>query len=138
MKKIVLAFSFITLLGAACSKNNEDFSLPALKNESSLPVNYADTSIGIADFKVTKETDGTIVVHFSTLYTQEIASIEIMKGETTNYLCTFYSIHHLANSSSKTNYTVIDATHKTQEVYYMLRYLLNNGNWGYTPIFKLQ
>lgn len=138
MKKIALAFSLIALLASACSKTNEDFTLPASKNESSLPVNYADASIGITDFKVTKENNGAVVVHFSTLYTQEITSIEIMKGETANYLCTFHNINPVPNSSAKTNYTVVDATHKTGEVYYMLRFLLSDGNWGYTPVFKLQ
>jgi hypothetical protein len=61
-----------------------------------------------------------------------------MSGETPNYLCAIYSANLSANSSQLKNYSVVENNPKGNTMYYMIRYSLANGDWGYTNVLKFQ
>ncbi|HNE93670.1 MAG TPA: hypothetical protein PKZ66_06090, partial [Chitinophagaceae bacterium] len=80
----------------------------------------------------------SIQIDFSTLYEKNISKIEIMSGETPNYLCAVYTVNLTINSAQLKNYSVTDSKTSSSTAYYMIKYTLNNGDFGFTNVIKYQ
>ena len=136
MKRIIPAL--LLLLLASCSK--ESITAPKATNQAfaaNTAVSYKDNSISVVDFKA-QSANSDIEVTFTTLYEKNIVKLEILKGLTASNLCSIYKQEVSANSYSAVKYSINDAdAGKTSAVYYMVKYTLADGNWGYTPVFKL-
>jgi len=101
------------------------------------PVSYKDNSISIVDFKAQQDTNA-INVTFTTLYEKDIARLEILRGLTANNLCSIYKQKINSDSFSPVKYNMRDQNNDSiTTIYYMVKYTLANGNWGYTPVFQL-
>lgn len=128
MKRILPALLLMFLV--SCSKE----SITAPRDTA---VSYKDNSISVVDFKAQSGNNG-IEVTFTTLYEKNIVKLEILKGLTSNNLCSIYRQDVSASSYSAVTYSTSDAdVNKASDIYYMVKYTLADGNWGYTPVFKL-
>ena len=134
MKKIGFLL-VMPLLMMACSK--QDVVAPQNTTELSSFV-YQDTNISISGLQVEKKQDEQVEVRFSTMYEKSIKKIEVMHGETQNQLCSVYAVTKTTNSSSLLKYSFSTAAPKNATNYYMVRFTLTNGNWGYTPLYKCE
>lgn len=102
-----------------------------------MSVTYKDNSILVTDFKA-QATDKGIEVGFTTLFEKDIVKLEILKGITTTNLCSIYQQNVTADSYSAIQYSTQDINeNKSSFLYYMVKYTLVNGDWGYTPVYKL-
>jgi hypothetical protein len=100
-------------------------------------LSYKDNSISIVDF-MAQQDNNAINVTFITLYEKNIAKLEILKGLTANNLCSMYKQEISSDSFSPVKYLTSDQNNdNTDTLYYMVKYTLTDGNWGYTPVFKL-
>lgn len=135
MKNILPAL-LLMLLMSSCTK--ESVNTPASQTiATSTAINYEDNSISVVDFKA-QAADNNIQVTFTTLYEKSVVKLEILKGLTANNLCSIYKQSISADSDSATVYSTADANNaKASNIYYMVKYTLANGDWGYTPVFKL-
>lgn len=79
----------------------------------------------------------TVTVNFATANETNIKKIEVMSGNTQNQLCTISEVDITGNSNTNVNYSVDDTNLKGSTMYYMLRYTLNSGDWGYTPLVSV-
>ena len=136
MKKILPAFLLILLV--SCTK--ESLNAPG-KNVTTLnktaAVSYKDNSISITDFKA-QATANNIEVGFTTLFEKNIVRLEILRGYTSSNLCSIYKQDITSDSYSAVRYSTSDLNeNKSSSLYYMVKYTLANGDWGYTPAFKL-
>ena len=134
MKKIGFLL-VMPLLMMACSK--QDVVAPQNATELSSFV-YQDTNISISGLQVEKKQDEQVEVWFSTMYEKSIKKIEVMHGETQNQLCSVYAVTKTTNSLSLLKYSFSTAAPKNVTSYYMVRFTLTNGNWGYTPLYKYE
>ena len=135
MKSICFAFLNLTLF--ACNK--KEITIPSQQSSSqATAIQYKDDNVFIKDFKAVTGIDNQVSVSFSTLYEKGIKKIELMSGSTENQLCTIYLEYKNTDSFKFRSYSFADTHPKSKEVYYMIRYSMNNGDWGYTPIYKYQ
>lgn len=136
MKRILPALLFILLF--SCTK--ESVVAPKATNQTiaaNTAVTYKDNSISVVNFQAWTE-NNEIKVGFTTLYEKNIVKLEILKGLSINNLCSIYTQRVAANSYSSTQYSTSDVNeNKVSNIYYMVKYTLANGDWGYTPVFKL-
>ena len=76
---------------------------------------------------------------FTTLYEKNIVKLEILRGVTANNLCSIFKQEVSADSYAVIKYSTLDQDNNTGDaVYYMVKYTLTNGDWGYTPVFQLR
>lgn len=100
---------------------------------------FKDANLAVTSMQGINVSGNTKVqLSFTTIYEKNISKIEVMAGDSPNYLCSISEINLSSNSSTSKTYTVIDNNPKTQTVYYLLKYSLNNGDWGYTGLYKFQ
>src|SRR4051812_35774790 len=100
-------------------------------------VSYKNSNIIIVDFKAQQDSRG-IIVTFTTLYEKNIVRLEILKGPTANNLCSIYKQEVSTDSDSVNKYSTSDQNNdNVNTMYYMVKYTLTKGDWGYTPVFKL-
>ncbi|TKK65524.1 hypothetical protein FC093_19600 [Ilyomonas limi] len=136
MKKIIPALLLMLLV--ACTK--QSLTAPTSTNQTvaaNTAVTYKDNSISIVNFKA-QPTNRAIDVAFTTLYEKNIVRLEILKGLSANNLCSIYKQEIGADSYSANVYGTSDANENgASDIYYMVKYTLANGDWGYTPVFKL-
>jgi hypothetical protein len=136
MKNLIPALLLVLIV--ACTK--ETLTEPKSINTNiaaNTTVSYKSSSITIVDFKAQQESRG-INVTFTTLYEKNIVRLEILKGLTANNLCSIYKQEISTNSDLATNYSTSDQNNENvNTIYYMVKYTLTDGDWGYTPVFKL-
>ncbi len=135
MKKFLFLLCFQVLL-MACNK--EELTPAATTQSQVAAVKYEDANISIVNFKAEKIRDSQLIVSFSTLYEKNIKKIELMTGNTPNNLCAIYHEDKSKDSFQSLEYVVVDQISKGAIIYYMIRFTLKNGDWGFTPVYKYQ
>ena len=123
----------IIVLMASCSKKN-DVIVPTQEQSNSSSF-FRDANLAIASMLPTN-VNGKVQIDFTTVYEKNITKIEVMAGDSPNYLCSIYQNVPTCNSSQTKSYIVTDNNPKAQTMYYMIRYSLANGDWGYTNVVK--
>lgn len=136
MKKIIPFLLLIVFI--ACTKQPIVVPKTAAQSvASNTAVAYKDNSISIVNFKA-QSVNSAIKITFTTLYEKDIVRLEILRGLTASNLCSIYKQSVSADSHSVIEYSTSDANdNKVSDIYYMIKYTLANGDWGYTPVFKL-
>jgi len=134
MKKL-FGLLLTIILFTSCSKS-DNFVAPT--EETTNQFFFKDANLAIPSIVATANTGSSINIDFSTLYEKNITKIELMSGETPNYLCAIFTVNININSSQLKNYHVVDTNPKSSTMYYMVRYTLANGDWGYTNVLKFQ
>ncbi len=132
MKKCVLVL-VIAIAFTACRKHEEE------KNGSCIPLNtefFKNANLAIGTIQATQSA-GLTTVNYNTLYEKNIAKLELMSGEKSTTLCTISTQTLTSNSVTTKNYSVT-STSTGNIVYYIFRYTLTNGDWGYTGLYKFQ
>jgi len=136
VKKIIPALLFVLLV--SCTK--EPLTAPNTGNQNlaaNTVVTYKDSSISVVNFKAQPNSDN-IKVTFTTLYQKDVVKLEVLKGVTANNLCSIYNQPVNADSYSATEYSTSDTNeNNVSKIFYMIKYTLANGDWGYTPVFEL-
>ncbi|HNL82451.1 MAG TPA: hypothetical protein PKG56_03605 [Chitinophagaceae bacterium] len=135
MKK-VLVFLFSIILFTSCSK--QDNFIEPTNSTTGNQLFYRDAHLAIQSFTLSGTNNNSIQIDFSTLYEKNISKIEIMSGETPNYLCAVYTVNLTINSAQLKNYSVTDSKTSSSTAYYMIKYTLNNGDFGFTNVIKYQ
>jgi hypothetical protein len=135
MKKILPLIIAITVF-ASCSK--EASVIEPTDSTSINQLFFKDNNLAVYSISAGIGTTTSNKIDFSTLYEKNITKLELMSGETPNYLCAIYSANLSANSSQLKNYSVVENNPKGNTMYYMIRYSLANGDWGYTNVLKFQ
>lgn len=136
MKKF-LQFTLLVVLFTSCSKQN-DLIEPASDITVANQLFFQDVNLAVYAIKASNNNSTGVKIDFSTLYEKNISKLELMSGETPNYLCAIHTENLSANSTQLKSYQVIDANPKASTMYYMIRYSLKNGDWGYTNVLKFQ
>ena len=126
----------IPVLVISCTK--KDVVTPVTVVQEIEAMVYEDANISVRDFKAQQTENAEITVSFTTLYEKNITKIEVMSGITEDRLCTIYKVDKTGNSSQTLHYAFSDADIESSAIYYMIRYTLNDGNWGYTSVYKYQ
>ena len=98
---------------------------------------YKDGNITVANMSAVQKDAATVTVNFATTEETNIAKIEIMSGATQNQLFTINELDVTGNTNKTVNYTVDDTNIKGTTMYYMLRYTLTTGDWGFTPLVSV-
>lgn len=130
MKPIIAVLS-LTMFLVSCSK--EALVVPQTTSQ----LFYKDGNIAVSSMQAVQTNPSVVTVNFATLYEKNISKIEVMSGVTTTQLCTIGELDLTGNTSTTTSYSVNDTNIKGNVEYYMLRYTLTNGDWGYTPLVSL-
>lgn len=123
------------ILFTSCSKK-DNFITPVEDNNNQLF--FKDANLAVRSISATSYINSSVKIDFSTLYEKNITKIELMSGETPNYLCAIYTVNLSINSTQYKTYSTIENNPKGATVYYMIRYTLANGEWGYTDVLKFQ
>ena len=135
MKKI-LQLVIVAILFASCSKQND--IIEPLEPTGVNQLFFKDNNLAVYSIKAVAATGNNNKIDFSTLYEKNITKLELMSGETPNYLCAIHTVNLSANSTQLKNYSVVEDKPKSGTMYYMIRYSLANGDWGYTNVLKFQ
>lgn len=136
MKKIV-QLVIVAILFASCSKQND--IVEPLEPTGVNQLFFKDNNLAVYSIKAATVTSSNgNKIDFSTLYEKNITKLELMSGETPNYLCAIHTVNITANSTQLKNYSVVEDKPKSGTMYYMIRYSLANGDWGYTNVLKFQ
>ncbi len=64
-------------------------------------------------------------------------SLEILRGVSRTNLCSIYKTNGSGTSTAVIQYATNDAQ-TAPVLYYIVKYTLQDGDWGYTPIFTLE
>ncbi len=131
MKPLIAALS-LTLFLVSCSKE-----AAVIPQSTQQQLFYKDGNIAVADMAAVQTNATTVTVRFATLYETNIQKIELMSGTTTTQLCTISELDVTGNTNRTANYSVDDTNLKGKTMYYMLRYTLTTGDWGYTPLVSV-
>src|SRR4051794_23111717 len=130
--------ALMLMLLTSCTK--ETLTTPKSVNQSTrvnTAVSYKDNSISIVDFKA-RQDNKTIDITFTTLYVKNIVALEVLRGLTETNLCSIYKQEVSTNTDSAIRYNASDQNdNKANAIFYMVKYTLANGDWGYTPVYKL-
>ncbi len=129
--KSLLAVLSISVILLSCTK--QALVIP----QNTQKTFYKDANIAVSTMNAVQKDPSTINVTFATLYENNIQKIELMSGNTDSQLCTIDELDVTGNSSQPANYSVDDTNLKGKTMYYMLRYTLTNGDWGYTPLVSV-
>ncbi len=135
MKNSLSALFFICVLFLSCTKENAT-SPAAASIQTSSPVSFSSNNISIQNFKA-QETSSQINVGFTTLFQKDVQSLEILRGVSRTNLCSIYKTSGSGTSTSVIQYATDDAQ-TAPVLYYIVKYTLQDGDWGYTPIFTLE
>ena len=130
MKSLIAVLSLSVIL-VSCSK--QALVIP----QATQNIFYKDGNIAVSSMTAVKKDAATVTVNFATLYQNNIQKIELMSGTSENQLCTINAMDIKCNSHDTQSYTVDDTNLKGQTMYYMLRYTLTTGDWGYTPLVSV-
>lgn len=130
MKHLLTALSILCLV--ACNKQSDT---PDQKVTSSI-ITYKSDNISITNFKA-EPVDNKVQVGFTTVYQKGVKSLEILRGVTSTTLCSIYKTNITADSDSALQYATEDTT-SSPDLYYIVKYTLQNNDWGYTPMYKLK
>ncbi len=131
MKSLIAALS-LTLFLVSCSKE-----AAVVTKSSQQQLFYKDGNIAVSDMAAVQTNATTVTVRFATLYETNIQKIEVMSGNTATQLCTIGELDVTGNTNRTANYSVDDTNLKGKTMYYMLRYTLTTGDWGYTPLVSV-
>jgi len=132
--KKFLSCLFIIVL-ASCTK--QDLSAPAkISTTGSSAISFSSSNIAISNFKA-QLTNNEVTVGFSTSFQKDVKTLEILKGVTSASLCSIYKTDGTGSSNSAVQYSTED-TQTASTLYYIVKYTLQDGDWGYTPMFTLQ
>jgi len=132
--KKILAFLLIIICNS-CSK--ADLATPAASPVvSSSAISFRSNNIIINNFKA-QSADNEVTVGFSTSFQKDVKTLEILKGVTSTTLCSIYKTDGTGSSNSAVQYLTED-TPTASTLYYIVKYTLQDGDWGYTPVFTLQ
>lgn len=129
--KLVIAVLSLSVILVSCSK--QELVMP----QATPKTFYKDANIAVSAMTATQKDASTVTVNFATSYETNIQKIEVMSGTTQNQLCTFSEVNIAGNSNTNVNYSVDDTSLKGNTMYYMLRYTLKSGDWGYTPLVSI-
>ncbi len=129
-----LLFSFLIIGFVSCSK--EEVTAPSSVTISSSAISYSSANIVIQNFKA-QSSNKDITVGFSTSFQKDVKTLEILKGNTPNNLCSIYKTDSTGYSGTVIQYSTED-TKTASTLYYIVKYTLQDGDWGYTPVFTLQ
>ncbi len=140
MKNLISTFLLVSLLSSSCVK--EQVAQPAAHSPSTAgstaPISLKNANINIYSFKA-EAADNKIEVGFLTLFQKDIKTLEILKGTTPNSLCSIYKTDVLENTTATIKYETEDSnTADAPVLYYIVKYTLQNNDWGYTPLFVLK
>jgi hypothetical protein len=130
--KPLFAVLSIAIIMASCSKQ-----AVVLPQNAASQLFYKDGNIEVSAMKAVQTNATTVQVDFSTAYVNNVAKIDVMSGNTANLLCTIGEIDLPGNITKSASFSVTDSNLKGQTMYYMLRYTLNSGDWGYTPVVSV-
>jgi len=133
--KALLAVLITGMIMTSCSK--KEVTAPE-QSASSAGIFYRDNNIAVSDMNSEQVNATTLDIHFATLYQNNIQTIEVMSGSSENQLCSIFSENVTSNSESVKKYTVTDSHLKGTTMYYMIRYSLTDGTWGYTPLLTVE
>lgn len=129
--KILIAVLSLSVILISCSK--QALVIPQTTQKTF----YKDANITVSAMSATLKDAATVTVNFATANETNIKKIEVMSGNTQNQLCTISEVDITGNSNTNVNYSVDDTNLKGSTMYYMLRYTLNSGDWGYTPLVSV-
>ena len=132
MKQILLALLIIGL--ASCSKEN--ISAPSSAAATSSAISFSSDNIAIHNFKA-QATSNEVTVGFSTVFQKDVKTLEILRGTTPTGLCSIYKTDGTSTSNTAIQYSTEDQP-TAATLYYIVKYTLQDGDWGYTPVFTLQ
>ncbi len=135
MKNSLSILLFICILFLSCTKENGP-SPAAASIQTSTPVSFSSNNISIQNFKAQK-TSNQIDVGFTTSFQKDVQSLEILRGVSRTSLCSIYKTSGAVNSTVFIQYATNDAQ-TAPVLYYIVKYTLQDGDWGYTPIFTLE
>ncbi|HWB28453.1 MAG TPA: hypothetical protein VG738_23435 [Chitinophagaceae bacterium] len=130
MKSLIAVLSLSVIL-VSCSKQAQ--VIP----QNTQKIFYKDGNIAVSSMTAVLKDANTVTVSFATMYETNISKIELMSGSTENQLCTIDEMSVTTNSNQPVNYAVDDTNLKGSTMYYMLRYTLTNGDWGFTPLVSV-
>lgn len=130
--KFLIAVLSLSVILVSCSK--QALVIPQTTQKTTF---YKDANIAVSEMSATLKDAATVTVNFATAYETNIKKIEVMSGNTQNQLCTISEVNIIGNSKTTVNYSVDDTSLKGNTMYYMLRYTLNSGDWGYTPLVSV-
>ncbi len=134
--KTILPALFLLLL-VSCTKESVAPAKADNQSVTTAAVSYKDNSISVINFKA-RPTDKGIEVIFTTLFEKNIVKLEVLRGCTATNLCSIYQQSIMADSYAVNQYSTYDFNDsKAAALYYMVKYTLASGDWGYTPVFKL-
>ena len=127
--------AFVLMLFFSCGKS--DLSKPA---PPSLPQVVAFSSNNISVNNFTAQTDNNAIkVGFTTTYQKDIKSLEILRGYSSTQLCSIYKMPVTEDSYTTQHYITEDTTAlSSPTLYYIIKYTLQDNDWGYTPVFTYQ
>lgn len=131
MKSLIAVLSLFIFL-VSCSKQ-----ALVVPQSTQKQLFYKDGNIAISDMSAVQKDASTVTISFATVYETNVSKIEVMSGATTTQLCTIGQLDISGNSDKPANYSVDDSNIKGTTMYYMLRYTLNTGDWGYTPLVSV-
>lgn len=129
--KLLIAVLSLSVILISCSK--QALVIPQTTQKTF----YKDANITVSEMSATQKDTATVTVNFATANETNIKKIEVMSGNTQNQLCTISEVNITGNSNTNVNYSVDDNNLKGNTMYYMLRYTLNTGDWGYTPLVSV-
>jgi hypothetical protein len=129
--KLLLTVLVLSAMLVSCSKES------VVQPKAAAQLFYKDGSIAVSTLQAVQTNTTSVTVDFATLYANNVAKIEVMSGSSANLLCTIGEVDLQGNISKLTNFSVTDTNLKGQTMYYMLRYTLNTGDWGYTPVVSV-
>lgn len=135
MKNSLSILLFTCILFLSCTKENAT-SPAAASIQTSSPVSFTSNNISIQNFKA-QGASNQINVGFTTSFQRDVQSLEILRGESRTNLCSIYKTNGSGNSTAVIQYATND-TQTASVLYYIVKYTLQDGDWGYTPIFTLE
>jgi hypothetical protein len=136
MKKF-LQLTLVAILFASCSKQN-DLVEPPIDPFGVSQLFFQDLNLAVYSIKASNNNSTGVKINFSTLYEKNITKLELMSGETPNYLCAIHAENLNVNSTQLKSYQITESNPKASTMYYKIRYSLKNGDSGYTKVLKFQ
>ncbi len=136
MKNLLSTFLLIMLVSCSKEKITPDSDTPTANVISSSAISYKSENININSFKA-QAADKTITVGFLTLFQKDVKTLEILRGVSSNNLCSIYKTDVAGNTTTTLQYSTEDEDAEHATLYYIIKYTLQNNDWGYTPMFTL-
>ncbi len=135
MKNSLSALFLVCVVFLSCTKENVSPS-SAASIQTSSAISFTSNNISILNFKA-QESSNQIKIGFTTSFQKDVQSLEILRGVSRTNLCSIYKTTGSGSSTAVTQYVTND-TQSAPVLYYIVKYTLQDGDWGYTPIFTLE